>query len=47
MPALEEAAEALQNLKKDDIAEIRSFAKPQIQNKNQKTIRTLTKKGKN
>ena len=30
MPALEEAAEALQNLKKDDIAEIRSFAKPKI-----------------
>ena len=28
MPALEEAAEALQNLKKDDITEIRSFAKP-------------------
>jgi len=28
MPALEEAADALNNLKKDDITEIRSFAKP-------------------
>jgi len=28
MPALEEAAEALNNLKKDDITEIKSFAKP-------------------
>ena len=28
LPALESAAEALQNLKKDDITEIRSFAKP-------------------
>ena len=35
MPALEEAAEALQNLKKDDITEIRSFAKPQKLGKKQ------------
>ena len=28
IPALEEAAAALNNLKKDDITEIRSFAKP-------------------
>ena len=30
IPALEEAALALQELKKDDITEIRSFAKPHI-----------------
>ena len=30
IPALEEAAEALNDLKKDDITEIRSFAKPHI-----------------
>lgn len=30
IPALEEAAAALQDLKKDDITEIRSFAKPHI-----------------
>ena len=30
IPALEEAAAALNNLKKDDITEIRSFAKPHI-----------------
>lgn len=30
IPALEEAAEALNNLKKDDITEIRSFAKPHV-----------------
>lgn len=30
IPALEEAASALQDLKKDDITEIRSFAKPNI-----------------
>ena len=30
IPALEEAAEALNDLKKDDITEIRSFAKPHV-----------------
>ena len=30
IPALEEAAEALNDLMKDDITEIRSFAKPHI-----------------
>lgn len=30
IPVLEEAAAALQDLKKDDITEIRSFAKPHI-----------------
>ena len=30
IPALEEAAEALSDLKKDDITEIRSFAKPHV-----------------
>lgn len=30
IPALEEAAAALNDLKKDDITEIRSFAKPHI-----------------
>jgi dynein heavy chain len=30
LPALEAAAEALNNLKKDEITEIRSFAKPHI-----------------
>ena len=30
IPALEEAAQALNDLKKDDITEIRSFAKPHI-----------------
>lgn len=30
IPALEEAAAALQDLKKDDITEIRSFAKPHV-----------------
>lgn len=30
IPALEEAAETLNDLKKDDITEIRSFAKPHI-----------------
>ena len=30
MPALEEAAEALKNLKKEDITEIRSFAQPHL-----------------
>ena len=30
IPALEEAAAALQDIKRDDITEIRSFAKPHI-----------------
>jgi dynein heavy chain, axonemal len=30
IPALEEAAAALNDLKKDDITEIRSFAKPHV-----------------
>ena len=30
IPALEEAAEALNDLKRDDITEIRSFAKPHV-----------------
>lgn len=30
IPALEAAAEALNDLKKDDITEIRSFAKPHV-----------------
>lgn len=30
IPALEEAAEALKDLNRDDITEIRSFAKPHI-----------------